>query len=52
MHLFITLPGNPLQESCEEQIWRTEAAKRLPNLKKLDGDPVIREEGDEVPVQI
>nr|CAD7580396.1 unnamed protein product [Timema californicum] len=25
-------------------MWRAEAIKRLPNLKKLDGEPVIREE--------
>lgn len=36
--------GNPLCESMEESVWKLEAAKRLPFLKKLDGEPVIREE--------
>nr|CAD7415511.1 unnamed protein product [Timema poppensis] len=36
--------GNPLSESYDENMWRAEAIKRLPNLKKLDGEPVIREE--------
>lgn len=35
--------GNPLIEPLEEEIWRKEIAKRLPTLKKLDGEPVIRE---------
>ncbi|XP_065339211.1 dynein axonemal light chain 1 [Cloeon dipterum] len=43
----LSFVGNPLQETCEEGTWRTEAARRLPNLKKLDGEPVIREEGVE-----
>ena len=36
--------GNPLCESMEEGTWKQEAAKRLPFLKKLDGEPVLREE--------
>lgn len=36
--------GNPLHESMEEATWKMEAAKRLPSLKKLDGEPVINEE--------
>jgi dynein light chain 1 len=36
--------GNPLPESMEESVWKVEAAKRLPFLKKLDGEPVVREE--------
>lgn len=36
--------GNPLSESMEESVWKLEAAKRLPFLKKLDGETVIREE--------
>lgn len=36
--------GNPLCESMEESVWKVEAAKRLPFLKKLDGEPVFREE--------
>lgn len=35
--------GNPLYDSLEEATWRVEAVKRLPNLKKLDGEPVISE---------
>jgi len=36
--------GNPLHESMEEAVWKVEAAKRLPSLKKLDGEPVINED--------
>lgn len=36
--------GNPLHESMEESAWKMEVPKRLPNLKKLDGEPVINEE--------
>lgn len=36
--------GNPLHESMEEAVWKMEAAKRVPSLKKLDGEPVINEE--------
>lgn len=36
--------GNPLYESVDVETWKTEAARRLPNLRKLDGDPVVREE--------
>ncbi|XP_050501334.1 dynein axonemal light chain 1-like [Diabrotica virgifera virgifera] len=36
--------GNPLHESTEEAVFRAEAAKRLPNLKKLDGEPILRDE--------
>lgn len=35
--------GNPLCETGEEGSFRSEACKRLPNLKKLDGEPVISE---------
>ncbi|XP_075223833.1 dynein axonemal light chain 1-like [Lycorma delicatula] len=35
--------GNPLCDALEEAVWRAEAVKRLPNLKKLDGDPVIQD---------
>lgn len=38
--------GNPLVEGLEEQVWKAEAAKRLPNLKKLDGETVVREEAE------
>lgn len=35
--------GNPLCDAGDEAAWRSEAIKRLPNLKKLDGEPVITE---------
>ena len=35
--------GNPLYEGMEESVWKAEASKRLPNLRKLDGDLVIHE---------
>lgn len=38
----ISFMGNPLYESMDEGIFRAEAIRRLPNLKKLDGEPVIR----------
>ncbi|XP_061396696.1 dynein axonemal light chain 1 [Musca vetustissima] len=38
----ISFIGNPLYESMEENTFRSEAIRRLPNLKKLDGEPVIR----------
>lgn len=37
----VHVEGNPLYESQEEAQWRMEATKRLPNLQKLDGEPVI-----------
>ncbi|CAB3242589.1 unnamed protein product [Arctia plantaginis] len=36
--------GNPLYDACELDAWRSEAARRLPNLKKLDGETVLRED--------
>lgn len=38
--------GNPLSENLEEDRWKAEAARRLPNLKKLDGETVLRDEAD------
>lgn len=38
--------GNPLSDNLEEAIYKTEAIKRLPHLKKLDGEPVVREEAE------
>jgi hypothetical protein len=43
----LSYTGNPLYDSLEEASWRAEASKRLPNLKQLDGDPVITEEAEE-----
>ncbi|CAG4969938.1 unnamed protein product [Colias eurytheme] len=42
--------GNPLYDGCELDTWRSEAARRLPNLKKLDGETVLRE--DEPPLTV
>ncbi|CAH0698326.1 unnamed protein product [Spodoptera exigua] len=42
--------GNPLYDGCELEAWRSEAARRLPNLKKLDGETVLRE--DEPPLTV
>ncbi|KAM9294412.1 dynein axonemal light chain 1 [Gastrophryne carolinensis] len=40
--------GNPLEEKQTlEGNWMEEATKRLPKLKKLDGNPVIKQEDEE-----
>lgn len=40
--------GNPLEEKhTGEGDWRKQVAQRLKGLKKLDGDPVIREDDNE-----
>ena len=40
--------GNPLEEKhSAEGDWRDKALARLPKLKKLDGVPVVSQEGDE-----
>ncbi|XP_077117537.1 dynein axonemal light chain 1 isoform X1 [Ranitomeya variabilis] len=40
--------GNPLEEKhTSEGNWAEEATKRLPKLKKLDGNPVIKQEDEE-----
>ncbi|ERL91739.1 dynein axonemal light chain 1 isoform X1 [Dendroctonus ponderosae] len=36
--------GNPLYDSMEEAVWKVEATKRLPNLRKLDGEPVVHDD--------
>ena len=42
------LTGNPLEEKHSlEGDWRDKAIARLPKLKKLDGVPVVSQEGDE-----
>ncbi|KAK4884464.1 hypothetical protein RN001_000735 [Aquatica leii] len=38
--------GNPLYENLDESVYKAEAIKRIPTLKKLDGEPILRE-GDE-----
>ncbi|XP_015609065.1 dynein light chain 1, axonemal [Cephus cinctus] len=36
--------GNPICDGLETEAWRTEVARRLPYLEKLDGEPIIRTE--------
>ena len=44
----VLLSGNPLEEKHSlEGDWRDKALARLPKLKKLDGIPVVSQEGDE-----
>ncbi|XP_070168045.1 dynein axonemal light chain 1 isoform X2 [Polyergus mexicanus] len=43
--------GNPLYESNEIEQWRIEVARRLPNLEKLDGEPIIRTEENPISIQ-
>ncbi|KAJ8984379.1 hypothetical protein NQ317_003527 [Molorchus minor] len=38
--------GNPLMENMETEAYKAEIARRLPHLKKLDGEPILRDEGD------
>ncbi|EDW03647.1 dynein axonemal light chain 1 [Drosophila grimshawi] len=38
----ITFVGNPLNENMDTAVFIAEATRRLPNLKKLDGEPLIR----------
>ncbi|XP_003693028.1 dynein light chain 1, axonemal-like [Apis florea] len=44
--------GNPLYESLEVEIWKSEVAKRLPMLEKLDGELIIRTEETETSLQL
>ncbi|XP_055837705.1 dynein axonemal light chain 1 [Episyrphus balteatus] len=37
----LLLVGNPICEGYDETGWRAECIKRLPLLKKLDGEPVV-----------
>ncbi|GLV34141.1 uncharacterized protein CBL_00070 [Carabus blaptoides fortunei] len=36
--------GNPIYEGVDAETWKAEVGKRLPNLRKLDGEPLIRDE--------
>lgn len=38
----ISFLGNPLCDTMDEGVFRNEVIRKLQNLKKLDGDPVIR----------
>ncbi|XP_055389553.1 dynein axonemal light chain 1 [Condylostylus longicornis] len=40
----LLLVGNPLTEGMDEPSFRAECIKRLPTIKKLDGEPVVRDE--------
>lgn len=44
--------GNPLMEATaggdEATTWRSECARRLPNLKKLDGETIVAEMVDQL----
>lgn len=42
----MVLLGNPLEESNDEATYKKEIAKRLKTLKKIDGEPIIRDEED------
>lgn len=37
----VLVVGNPICENMDEDAFRREAIKRLPNIKKLDGEPVV-----------
>ncbi|KAL0969744.1 hypothetical protein UPYG_G00231710 [Umbra pygmaea] len=46
--LDLVFVGNPLEEKYStEGTWIEEASKRLPKLKKLDGNPLIKHEDDD-----
>ncbi|XP_018320213.1 dynein light chain 1, axonemal [Agrilus planipennis] len=36
--------GNPLYENMDETAWKNSAINKLPHLKKLEGEPVLRDE--------
>ena len=43
IHLTSLSLGNPLEERCSaENTWRDEVTKRLPKLKKLDGNSLFK----------
>lgn len=45
---YSSLAGNPLEEKhSTDGDWREKALARLTKLKKLDGIPVVSQEGDE-----
>lgn len=43
----LVMMGNPIVESMDEETWRKEAAKRLVDLKSLDGLTVVRAEEEQ-----
>ncbi|XP_061387646.1 dynein axonemal light chain 1-like [Musca vetustissima] len=40
----LVVVGNPISEGMDEATWRAECIKRLPTIKKLDGEPVVLNE--------
>ncbi|XP_013114457.1 dynein axonemal light chain 1 [Stomoxys calcitrans] len=40
----LVVVGNPISEGMDEPTWRAECIKRLPTIKKLDGEPVVLNE--------
>lgn len=41
----LVVVGNPLSEGLDEANWRAECIKRLPTIRKLDGEPVVLKDG-------
>lgn len=39
--------GNPLQENNDEEVYKREAQKRIPFLKKLDGDACVGDDDED-----
>ncbi|BFG06279.1 dynein light chain 1 axonemal [Drosophila madeirensis] len=37
----LVVVGNPLSEGLDDASWRVECIKRLPTIRKLDGEPVV-----------
>lgn len=42
----MVLLGNPLEENNDEATYKREITKRLKTLKKIDGEPIIRDDED------
>ncbi|XP_046810134.1 dynein axonemal light chain 1 [Lucilia cuprina] len=40
----LVVVGNPIADGLDEATWRAECIKRLPTIKKLDGEPVVLNE--------
>lgn len=40
----LVVVGNPISEGMDEATWRAECIKRLPTIRKLDGEPVVLNE--------
>ncbi|XP_011505068.1 PREDICTED: dynein light chain 1, axonemal-like [Ceratosolen solmsi marchali] len=44
----LVFSGNPITETLELEQWRVEVTRRLPNLAKLDGEPLVHTIAEEV----